>query len=207
MLPASPRVVVLGASGIGRHHCNWWRLEGSMPSAVLGSSQESVEKTVAALRDYCGFEGKGYVCLDELLDQEQPDIVDVCLPPRMHYAAVKTALTGGCHVLCEKPFVYDDALPHDPLHEQVELCELAREAPPAGRLRSTSWLCGKMPPVWRAGRRGHDHRFRRTAGVADAESAACPSVDLGRFGAAHAGLRAGFERWQRARLGLAASAF
>lgn len=128
LLPVTPRVAVLGASGIGRHHCNWWRLEGSMPSAVLGSSQESVARTVTALRESCGFEGKGYSCLDELLDQEQPDIVDVCLPPRLHYAAVRSALTAGCHVLCEKPFVYDDALPHGQLREQAaELCELGRQ--------------------------------------------------------------------------------
>ncbi len=123
-LPEHPKVAVLGASGIGRHHANWWNMEGASPIAFLGSSPESVEKTREKLHRMFGFEGRGYVDLAELLSTERPDIVDVCLPPRMHYAAVKQALEAGCHVLCEKPFVYDDDLSHEELLDQAR--ELGR---------------------------------------------------------------------------------
>lgn len=126
MLP-QPRVAVLGASGIGRHHANWWRLEGASVCAFLGSSAESVERTTAVLREQCGFSGRGYCSLTELLAAEKPEVVDVCLPPWMHYAAVKESLSEGCHVLCEKPFVFDDHLTDEQLLAQVdELTELAR---------------------------------------------------------------------------------
>ena len=126
LLP-QPRVAVLGASGIGRHHANWWRLEGANVCAFLGSSEASVERTAATLREHCSFNGRGYCSLAELLATEKPDVVDVCLPPALHYAAVKESLLAGCHVLCEKPFVFDDTLPAEELLAQVdELTELAR---------------------------------------------------------------------------------
>ena len=34
-LPERPRVAILGASGIGRHHANWWHLEGAEVCAFL----------------------------------------------------------------------------------------------------------------------------------------------------------------------------
>lgn len=31
-LPERPRVAILGASGIGRHHANWWHLKRAQPA-------------------------------------------------------------------------------------------------------------------------------------------------------------------------------
>jgi len=126
-LPYKPRVAVLGASGIGRHHCNWWRMEGAQLVAFLGSTEETIAATAAMLKDLAGIEVKGFASLERLLDEDRPDIVDVCLPHKMHYQAVKAALDAGCHVLCEKPFVFDDGMPHGTLREQAEeLASLAR---------------------------------------------------------------------------------
>ena len=127
-IPSHPRVAILGASGIGRHHANWWRLEGAQVAAFLGSNAESIAKTADTLKSMFPFDGHGYVDLQELLATEKPDIVDVCLPPKMHYDAVKTALEADCHVLCEKPFVYDDDKSSEELLEQArELMLLADE--------------------------------------------------------------------------------
>lgn len=127
-IPSHPRVAILGASGIGRHHANWWRLEGAQVVAFLGSNAESIAKTTETLKSMFAFEGRGYTDLNELLATEKPDVVDVCLPPQMHYAAVKAALEAGCHVLCEKPFVYDDDKSAEELLEQArELTLLAEE--------------------------------------------------------------------------------
>jgi hypothetical protein len=126
--PTKPRVAVLGASGIGRHHANWWTVEGAEVCAILGSSEESLAATTDRLRDMFGFTGRGYTDLDSLLAAEQPDIVDVCTPPELHYAHAKTALAADCQVLCEKPFVYDASLPVETLLSQArELLDLAAE--------------------------------------------------------------------------------
>ena len=125
-LPANPKVAILGASGIGRHHTNWWNMEGAKPVAFLGSTPESISATADMLNTSFGVSPKGYTNLEKLLDEAQPDIVDVCLPPALHYQATKTALEHGCNVLCEKPFVYDDNLDHEVMLAQVkELEELA----------------------------------------------------------------------------------
>ncbi len=122
----SMKISILGASGIGRHHANWWTLEGFRPTSFLGSSPESVASTARNLHEAVGFEGRGYTSLDELLEKERPDIVDVCLPSSRHLAAVRKALEAGAHVLCEKPFLDEPGLSADRQAAIVsELADLA----------------------------------------------------------------------------------
>ena len=125
-MPENPKVVVLGASGVGRYHANWWERADAQVVGFLGSSSESIERTEATLSTLLGHPVKGYDNLERLLQHTSPDIVDVCLPPAMHFRTARAALLTGCHVLCEKPFLYDDALPPAVLHRQCdELIELA----------------------------------------------------------------------------------
>ena len=100
------RVAVIGAGGIGKHHAKWWALEGAEVCALAGTSTSSVAATRQELADLFGFEGRGYVDVAEMLAEEKPDFVDVCSPGPCHAAHVRMALDAGCHVLCEKPFVY-----------------------------------------------------------------------------------------------------
>ncbi|NIA13777.1 MAG: Gfo/Idh/MocA family oxidoreductase [Nitrospiraceae bacterium] len=124
---ARPRVAVIGASGIGKHHAKWWALEGADVCAFAGTSRESVAKTHAALENLFGFQGSGYDSIDAMLDAESPDIVDICSPPPLHYAHARAMLEAGCHVLCEKPFVYDPQLDRGTLLAQArELLDLAQ---------------------------------------------------------------------------------
>ncbi len=39
----------------------------------------------------------------EILQNSAVDIVDICLPPHMHFEATKQAIEHGKHVICEKP--------------------------------------------------------------------------------------------------------
>jgi len=121
------RVALVGATGIGKHHAKWWSIEGAQVCAFAGTSAESVAKTRQALVDLFGFSGHGYTSLNALLEAEQPDVVDVCSPPVCHARHVREALEAGCHVLCEKPFVYDPARPCEVvLSEAQALAQLAK---------------------------------------------------------------------------------
>ena len=106
-MPHQTRVAILGATGIGKHHAKWYALEGCEVAAFLGSSERTVERTAAAMRDLFGFVGQGYTNADELLAKESLDAVSVCTPHHLHKAHTIKALRAGLHVLCEKPLVWD----------------------------------------------------------------------------------------------------
>jgi predicted dehydrogenase len=79
------------------------------------------------LRGLFDFDGRAYTDLAAMLDAEKPDIVDVCSPPCLHFEHTKAALTAGCDVLCEKPFVHESQRSSDALLEQArELMALSR---------------------------------------------------------------------------------
>ena len=123
---AGTRSAVIGASGIGKHHAKWWHLEGADVCAFVGTSPESVAKTQEALAALFPFEGRGYTDVSAMLEAEGPDVVDVCSPAPCHYEHVRTALEGGCQVLCEKPVVFDKTAPREALMDQArELFALA----------------------------------------------------------------------------------
>ncbi len=42
---------------------------------------------------------------DEVLKVKEIDIIDICLPPHLHFSACKKAMEAGKHVICEKPLV------------------------------------------------------------------------------------------------------
>ena len=113
------RVAIIGARGIGRHHANWWRLEGAEVCAFAGTSPESVANTRTMLRETFGIDARGYADVSNMLETERPDIVDVCSPPDRHYGHVRAALDAGSHVLCEKPFVYESGVPRERLLAQA----------------------------------------------------------------------------------------
>ena len=100
------RVAIAGASGIGKHHAKWFHRGGAQVVGFLGRSRESAAATERVLRDIFPFSGQGYWDLDQLLSEEAPEVVDVCLPNEAHFDCVTRALERGCHVLCEKPLVW-----------------------------------------------------------------------------------------------------
>ncbi|MBM3502035.1 MAG: Gfo/Idh/MocA family oxidoreductase [Armatimonadetes bacterium] len=100
-----PRAVVLGASGIGKHHVKWLLRAGCDVVGFLGTSPESLLKTHAMLKETLGFTGAGYTSLSMMLAECRPHLASVASPMHIHYEHVMACLGVGAHVLCEKPLV------------------------------------------------------------------------------------------------------
>ncbi len=123
------RAVVIGASGMGKHHAKWLHQLGCEVAAFCGTSAASVERTTQVLRDIFPFEGTGYTDVTRMLETEQPDVVAVASPNEWHYEHVMLALQHGAHVICEKPLVQDwDKSDDQLLAEAQDLTQAADEA-------------------------------------------------------------------------------
>jgi predicted dehydrogenase len=122
------RVAIAGVSGIGKHHAKWHHLAGADVVAFWGSSADSCARATETLQQIFPFSGRGYWDLDELLQAENPDVFDICLPNELHYSCAVRALEHGCHVLCEKPLIWSpDCAVVTMLEQGQTLLDSARE--------------------------------------------------------------------------------
>lgn len=121
------RVAIAGASGIGRHHAKWHHRAGASVVGFWGRDEQRCAVSAARLRETFPFAGRAYWDLDRLLAEEEPQVVDVCVPNELHFSCARRALEAGCHVLCEKPLVWQTGVGPDELLGQArQLVELAR---------------------------------------------------------------------------------
>ncbi len=95
------RVAVVGL-GIGASHLAAYRElpERFEIAALCDLDANKVKRVAAELGDIPCYE-----TLESLLEHETLDIVDLCTPPYLHSAQVKTVLEAGLHAICEKPLV------------------------------------------------------------------------------------------------------
>ncbi|MEZ5668961.1 MAG: Gfo/Idh/MocA family oxidoreductase [Alphaproteobacteria bacterium] len=95
------RVAVVGA-GIGREHIAGFReLPGLFRVATVCDLNTARAAEVAAAVPGCAVTAD----LEAVLADPAIDIVDICLPPHLHFAAVGRVLDAGKHAICEKPLV------------------------------------------------------------------------------------------------------
>jgi predicted dehydrogenase len=101
--PASLRVGLLGASGIGRVHARIFRASGADIVAVLGSTPESAAAAAAEL-------GPGVEPFSELarLLERPLDAVSICTPARLHHEQLLAAFDSGLPAFCEKPLFWTE---------------------------------------------------------------------------------------------------
>ncbi len=122
------RVAIAGASGIGRHHAKWHHRAGASVVGFWGRDEQRCAVSAARLRETFPFAGKAYWDLDRLLAEARPQAVDVCVPNEMHFSCARRALEAGCHVLCEKPLVWQTEAGAEQLLKQArQLVDLARD--------------------------------------------------------------------------------
>jgi predicted dehydrogenase len=122
------RVAIVGA-GIGVSHlAGFWQLRDRFTVANVCDLNETRARALAVQYDGVGVTTD----LEGVLADPGIDIVDICLPPHLHFRACVAALEAGKHVICEKPLVTSlkeaDAL-------AVKVAETARNVFPVFQYR------------------------------------------------------------------------
>lgn len=107
-------VVMIGMAGAGRatelHMEAYARVRGIEPhfKMVIAKHKEKAEKA----KEQYGFEKAGYE-FEELLEDPEIQVIDICTPPYMHEEMIIKALKAGKHVICEKPLTGYFGKPED----------------------------------------------------------------------------------------------
>lgn len=88
-----------GAMGLMHLHCYKALSEKVQVTAVCDGDPNKTKEAVKI----CGEDAQIYNDAAVLLEEETPDIVDICLPTFLHAKFAIAAMEKGCHVFLEKP--------------------------------------------------------------------------------------------------------
>lgn len=92
------KVVLVGLGGMGNVHFNAYKNMKDIDFAAVCDVREDVVKEKTE-----GTSIKCYTSFQEMLELENPDVVDICTPTYLHKEMSIAALCHGANVLCEKP--------------------------------------------------------------------------------------------------------
>ncbi|MCR5678135.1 MAG: Gfo/Idh/MocA family oxidoreductase [Agathobacter sp.] len=96
--------ICLGVAGAGRAtelHMNALKRFSGVPVCykhIIARRFEQVEK----MKERYGFE-KSSLDFDDLINDPEIDVIDICTPPYIHEDMIERAMKAGKHVICEKP--------------------------------------------------------------------------------------------------------
>ncbi len=109
------RVAVVGA-GVGNSHVEGYRTHPDRyhVAAVCDLDLQRAQKTAGA-----GQNCRAVTDLADVLNDDSIDLIDVALPPHLHFKTTMAALEAGKHVICEKPLATS-------LREVDQIAEKAR---------------------------------------------------------------------------------
>jgi predicted dehydrogenase len=133
------RVGIVGYNFMGKAHSNAWlkapKFFALPVNVVMRAACGRTREKVAAFADNWGWES---VETDyrELVRREDIDLVDVCVPNRLHREVAVAALSAGKAVACEKPLAMN-------LAEAREMAKLAARK----RLFTTVWYNYRRVPA------------------------------------------------------------
>ena len=106
--------VCLGVAGAGRAtelHMNALKRNSGVPVCYKHIIARRMEQVNAAKERY-GFINAS-LNFDDLLNDPEIDVIDICTPPYAHEDMIIRALEAGKHVICEKPLTGYFGLPGD----------------------------------------------------------------------------------------------
>jgi len=110
------KVAIVGAGFMGGMHAEVYR---NLNKAKLIALADVDLKKAQLLADK--YEARAYRSLEELLNQEDIDAVDICLPTFLHKEYVIKAARAGKDILCEKPIALT-------VKDADEMIQMAKEA-------------------------------------------------------------------------------
>ncbi|MBL0088098.1 MAG: Gfo/Idh/MocA family oxidoreductase [Ideonella sp.] len=96
------RIVMVGAGYWSQFQVEGWRDAGAPLAALCNRHLQAAE----ALAQRYGVP-RCHSDVAQMLDAEQPTLVDVCLPPVAQESAVRAAIERGIPTICQKPFGID----------------------------------------------------------------------------------------------------
>ncbi len=95
------QVAIIGA-GIGAEHlAGFAKVPDRFRVKTLCDLDTNRAQSVTNADESIGITGD----LSAVLSDPDIDVVDICLPPHLHFETCKDALSAGKHVICEKPLV------------------------------------------------------------------------------------------------------
>ncbi len=104
------RIAVIGAgrnhNGIGAYIARFARAEGAGIAAVLSQDEQTARLDARALQQW-GIAAEPYADLNEMIRGVRPDALIISSPATTHASYIAAAIDAGLHILCEKPFIWD----------------------------------------------------------------------------------------------------
>jgi predicted dehydrogenase len=95
------QVAIIGTNIGAKHYKDFQKVSDKFNvHTFCGLTKESIENIVPVNSDT-----KISLNFEDILKIKEVDIVDICLPPHLHFSACKKSLEAGKHVICEKPLV------------------------------------------------------------------------------------------------------
>ena len=95
------QVAIIGTNIGAKHYEDFQKVSDKFNvHTICGLTKESVDNIIPSNSDI-----KVSLNFEDLLKIKEIDIIDICLPPHLHFSACKKSLEAGKHVICEKPLV------------------------------------------------------------------------------------------------------
>jgi predicted dehydrogenase len=95
------QVAIIGTNIGAKHYEDFQKVsERFNVHTICGLTKESINNIISVNSDT-----KVSLNFEDVLKIKEIDIVDICLPPHLHFSACQKSLEAGKHVICEKPLV------------------------------------------------------------------------------------------------------
>ena len=95
------RIVMIGAGGMAASHRKAYkRISDFKVDAVCDICEDAARKAAEELK--CNY----FTDMDKMLEECQPEAVDICIPSFLHYETIMKCLHKNLHVFCEKPIAH-----------------------------------------------------------------------------------------------------
>ena len=95
------QVAIIGTNIGAKHYEDFQKVSDKFNvHTICGLTKESIDNIIPLNSDI-----KVSLNFEDVLKIKEIDIIDICLPPHLHFSACKKSLEAGKHVICEKPLV------------------------------------------------------------------------------------------------------